>query len=197
MIRLMVGRSLGDIYDALPRSEHPGEAILEVKELCTPYVSDISFTAHRGEILGFAGLVGAGRTEVMRALFGLDPVYSGSIGLEGRAIQPKSPAQALALGFAMVPEDRKMQGILPNISVRGNITVSMLKKLVSPIGFVMTDITARSWATAMRSVFPWRMSGWSAATGLKTQRAATCLRYGSAICWCGASRICACCCRPV
>ena len=139
MIRLMVGRSLGDIYDALPRSEHPGEAILEVKELCTPYVSDISFTAHRGEILGFAGLVGAGRTEVMRALFGLDPVYSGSIGLEGRAIQPKSPAQALALGFAMVPEDRKMQGILPNISVRGNITVSMLKKLVSPIGFVMTD----------------------------------------------------------
>ena len=66
-------------------------------------------------------------------------MYSGSIGLEGRAIQPKSPAQALALGFAMVPEDRKMQGILPNISVRGNITVSMLKKLVSPIGFVMTD----------------------------------------------------------
>lgn len=139
MIRLMVGRSLGDIYDALPRSEHPGEAILEVKELCTPFVSGVSFTAHRGEILGFAGLVGAGRTEVMRALFGLDPVYSGSIELEGRAIQPKSPAQALALGFAMVPEDRKMQGILPNISVRGNITVSMLKKLVSRIGFVMTD----------------------------------------------------------
>lgn len=139
MIRLMVGRSLGDIYDELPHNKTPGEAILEVEHLCTPYVNDVSFTAHRGEILGFAGLVGAGRTEVMRALFGLDPVYNGTIRLEGSAVAPKSPAQALALGFAMVPEDRKMQGILPNISVRGNITISMLKSLRNKIGFLMTD----------------------------------------------------------
>ena len=77
MIRLMVGRSLGDIFNALPRSKARGAPLVEVKGLSTPYVSDVSFTAYRGEILGFAGLVGAGRTEVMRALFGLDfcPIF--------------------------------------------------------------------------------------------------------------------------
>ena len=75
----------------------------------------------------------------MRALFGLDPVYSGTIKMEGKEVAPKSPAQALDLGFAMVPEDRKMQGILPNISVRGNITISMLKKLRNKVGFLQTD----------------------------------------------------------
>ena len=139
LIRLMVGRSLGDIFNALPHGDGSGEPLLQVKGLCTPYVSDVTFTARRGEILGFAGLVGAGRTEVMRALFGLDPVYAGTITLEGRAVAPKSPAQALALGFAMVPEDRKLQGILPNISVRGNITVSMMKNLLNKVGFLMTD----------------------------------------------------------
>ncbi len=139
MIRLMVGRSLGDIFNELPRSASRGEPLVEVKGLSTPYVSDVSFTAYRGEILGFAGLVGAGRTEVMRALFGLDPIYAGSITVEGKAAQPHSPAQAQALGFAMVPEDRKMQGILPNISVRGNITISMLKTLLSRWGFLQED----------------------------------------------------------
>ena len=137
MIRLMVGRSLGDIFNELPRSASRGEPLVEVKDLTTPYVSGISFTAYRGEVLGFAGLVGAGRTEVMRALFGLDPVYGGTITVEGKAVQPRSPAQAQALGFAMVPEDRKMQGILPNISVRGNITISMLKSLLNKWGFLM------------------------------------------------------------
>ena len=139
MIRLMVGRSLGDIFNALPRREARGEPLVEVKGLSTPYVSDISFTAYRGEVLGFAGLVGAGRTEVMRALFGLDPIYSGSITVEGVDARPRSPAQAQKLGFAMVPEDRKMQGILPNISVRGNITISMLKTLLSKCGFLRED----------------------------------------------------------
>lgn len=137
MIRLMVGRSLGDIFNALPRSKARGAPLVEVKGLSTPYVSDVSFTAYRGEILGFAGLVGAGRTEVMRALFGLDPIYAGSITVEGTSVRPRSPAQAQQLGFAMVPEDRKMQGILPNISVRGNITVSMLRTLLSKVGFLM------------------------------------------------------------
>lgn len=137
MIRLMVGRSLGDIFNELPRSASRGKPLVEVRDLTTPYVSGISFTAYRGEVLGFAGLVGAGRTEVMRALFGLDPVYGGTITVEGKAVQPRSPAQAQALGFAMVPEDRKMQGILPNISVRGNITISMLKSLLNKWGFLM------------------------------------------------------------
>ncbi|WP_317855549.1 sugar ABC transporter ATP-binding protein [Chakrabartyella piscis] len=136
LIRLMVGRSLGDIFNGLPHNETFEEVLLEVDEMLTPYVNKVSFKIHKGEILGFAGLVGSGRTETMNALFGLNPMYSGKIILEGEEIRPKSPAEALEYGFAMVPEDRKMQGILPNISVRGNITISMLKKLINKIGFI-------------------------------------------------------------
>ena len=139
LIRLMVGRSLGDIFNDLPHNRTFGEAVLKVEGLCTPYVSDISFEAHKGEILGVAGLVGAGRTEICRALVGLDPVYSGRVTVNGKVALPKSPSQALSYGLAMVPEDRKVQGILPNISVGGNITVSILKNLLSKIGFVQTD----------------------------------------------------------
>ena len=139
LIRLMVGRSLGDVFDQLKHNETPGEVVLKVEGLSTPYVSDISFEAHAGEVLGFSGLVGAGRTEVMRALFGLDAIYSGDVFMEGKKIQPRSPAHALSLGFAMVPEDRKMQGVLPNISVRGNVTIAMLKTLLNKVGFIQQD----------------------------------------------------------
>ncbi len=139
LIRLMVGRSLGDVFNDLPHNTSFGEPALEVQNLSTPYVSGVSFTAYKGEILGFSGLVGAGRTEVFRALFGLDPVYSGSVRIDGRVAQPRSPSEALTYGLAMVPEDRKVQGILPNISVGGNITISVLKGLLSRIGFVETD----------------------------------------------------------
>ena len=138
LINMMVGRSLGSIFNEIERNEQIGDTILEVKHLTTAYIEDVSFSVNKGEILGFGGLVGAGRTETMRALFGLDKIESGEIYLEGKKIDPRSPQEAIALGLALVPEDRKEQGILPNISVRGNISISVLKRLISRIGSIDT-----------------------------------------------------------
>ena len=131
LIRMMVGRPLGKIFEELQRNDNIGNTILELKNISTDYISDVSFSVRKGEILGFAGLVGAGRTEIMRAIFGLDKVTSGEILLEGKKIKPKSPQAAMKLGIAMIPEDRKDQGILPNISVKGNISISILKTLLN------------------------------------------------------------------
>lgn len=136
LIRMMVGRPLGSIFDSLPRNGEFGEVVLEVKNLTTAFVKDISFQIRRGEILGFSGLVGSGRTEIMRAIFGVDKVMSGEIRMNGKTISPRSPKQAVDLGIALVPEDRKEQGILPNISVRGNITVSMLRSYCNGLGIL-------------------------------------------------------------
>ena len=136
LIRKMVGRPLGSIYNSLERSTEYGEVMLETKHLTTSYVKDISFKVRSGEIVGFAGLVGAGRTEIMRAIFGLDHVISGQIFVAGKEVKIHSPKDAIKLGIALVPEDRKEQGILPNISVRGNITVSVLKKYSNRLGLI-------------------------------------------------------------
>lgn len=134
LIRMMVGRPLGSIFNELERCKEFGEVVLETKNLTTSFVKDISFTVRKGEVLGFSGLVGAGRTEIMRALFGIDKVHSGEILLNGEKVTPHSPAEAIAKGIALCPEDRKDQGILPNISVRGNITISVLRRFINKLG---------------------------------------------------------------
>lgn len=136
LINMMVGRPFGSIFGSLKRNQHIGDVVLRVENLTTKHVRNVSFQVRAGEILGFGGLVGAGRTETMQALFGLDPIESGSIYLDGKQINPRSPAEAISLGLAMVPEDRKEQGILPNISVRGNISIATLKKLCNRIGAI-------------------------------------------------------------
>lgn len=136
LIQKMVGRDLGDIYSSLQRNENIGDVLLEVKDLHSDYVKPVSFQLHRGEILGFSGLVGAGRTEIMRAIIGADKARGGEIILEGKKIENKSPADALAHGIAMVPEDRKMQGILGNLSISGNINISVLNKNANKLGFL-------------------------------------------------------------
>jgi L-arabinose transport system ATP-binding protein len=136
LIRMMVGRPLGKVFEELNRNEDIGDVVLEFKDVTTQYVSNISFKAYRGEILGFAGLVGAGRTEIMRVLFGLDHILSGEILFEGKPIHPKSPMEAIKMGIAMVPEDRKDQGVLPNLSVKGNISIATLKKLIGRFGAI-------------------------------------------------------------
>jgi ABC-type sugar transport system ATPase subunit len=104
--------------------------VLKVKGLYVPGVlQNVSFELHRGEILGFAGLVGAGRTETMRAFYGIDKLIEGEITLDGKPYIPKSPKEAIEQGIVMVPEDRKDQGVLPNVTVKGNITVSVLHSL--------------------------------------------------------------------
>ena len=136
MISMMVGRNLGDIYESLDRDKQIGEVLLEVKDVSSDYVRPNSFTLRRGEGLGFSGLVGAGRTELMRAIIGADALRGGEILLEGKPITNRSPYEAMKHGIVLVPEDRKLQGILANLSVSDNINISMRDAHSNRLGFV-------------------------------------------------------------
>ena len=129
LVRAMVGRSIGDTYANLCRNEAIGDVMLEVDNLATEVLRDVCFKLHRGEILGFAGLVGAGRTEVARALFGADPIISGTIKLEGKPMRFRTPRDAINSGIALCPEDRKEQGLVLFRSIRDNITMPILAKV--------------------------------------------------------------------
>ncbi|WP_313181311.1 sugar ABC transporter ATP-binding protein [Lacrimispora sp.] len=136
LIRMMVGRDLGDIYRSLDRNKVIGDVLLEVKNLSSDYVKENSFVLRKGEVLGFSGLVGAGRTELMRAVIGADEVKSGEIYLEGKKIRNRSPHEAMEHGIVLVPEDRKLQGILSNLSVSDNMNIAMLDANSNRLGFV-------------------------------------------------------------
>ena len=129
LVRAMVGRDVGDTYANLKRNNEIGDVVLEVRELVTDYVRDISFELRRGEVLGFSGLIGAGRTEVMRAIFGVDPIISGEILLDGKRVRFKSPRDAIDSGIAFCPEDRKEQGLVLGQSIRKNVSIPVLSKL--------------------------------------------------------------------
>ena len=133
LISLMVGRELGDDYP--PKENRSGDTILEVKNITTAYIDNISFELKSGEILGFAGLVGAGRTETARAIFGADPLASGEIAVKGRKVKIKSPRDAIRYGIGLIPEDRKRHGALLGMSIKGNITYSSLQS-VSRYGWI-------------------------------------------------------------
>lgn len=136
MIKMMVGRDLGDIYSDLDRDKTIGDVLLDVQGVSSDYVKENSFQLHAGEILGFSGLVGAGRTELMRAIIGADKAHTGKILLEGKQIVNKSPKDAMHNGIVLVPEDRKMQGILSNLSVAGNINISLLDHNANRFGIL-------------------------------------------------------------
>ncbi len=129
LIKAMVGRDIGDTYAKLRRNDKFGDVLLEVNGLKTAYVRDISFCLRKGEIIGLAGLVGAGRTEVARALFGADSIISGEIKIEGKKVEFKSPKDAIAAGMALCPEDRKDQGLALLRSITDNICMPVFKKL--------------------------------------------------------------------
>jgi len=133
LIRLMVGRDLSETFPQ--RTTGPGEVTIQVRNLSGNGVRDISFEARRGEILGFAGLVGAGRTELMEMLFGVAPVASGEIHLHGRPIRPKDVVSAISSGLALVPEDRKRHGVILDLTVRDNISLPLLRR-ISTLGVV-------------------------------------------------------------
>jgi len=125
LIRLMVGR---DPVARATESNTPGEALLEVRDLGSPgKFQNIYLTLRRGEILGLAGLMGAGRTELAHALYGLEPASEGEIRIHGKTTRIPSPAAALAAGIALVGEDRKRHGFVPKMSVRENLTLSSMK----------------------------------------------------------------------
>ena len=112
MIKMMVGRDLGDIFLNLDRNKEIGDVLLDVKDVSSEFVKECSFQLRKGEVLGFSGLVGAGRTELMRAVIGADKRKGGEISLEGKKIHNSSPKESMKNGIVLVPEDRKMQGIL-------------------------------------------------------------------------------------
>lgn len=148
LIRLMVGRDVA--FNRRPSSEthHEDKPVrLAVKGLCRekppldPHgiaLHDISFHVHAGEVLGIAGLVGAGRSEVARCLFGADGFSSGRFELDGVVYQPHSPLYALAQGIALVPEDRKKEGAVLGLSIRDNLSLSSLSSLLRWRYFVNT-----------------------------------------------------------
>lgn len=136
MIRMMVGRNLGDIYANLSRNNNIGEELLRVERISSDYVKEVSFTLHKGEVLGFSGLVGAGRTEAMRAIIGADKMLGGEVYLEGQKLKIRSPYDAMKHGIVLVPEDRKLQGILSNLDITGNINISLLDQHANKLGVI-------------------------------------------------------------
>jgi len=135
LVREMVGRDPSEFF---ARSEHPeGEVMLRVDSLdLAGKFADVSFEVRRGEVLGFAGLVGAGRTDVALSLFGIDPADGGSIELEGETINITSPHAALAHGIAYLSEDRRGLGLSLNQSVSANITLATLVRYTTRMGLV-------------------------------------------------------------
>lgn len=129
LIKLMVGRELGSDFPKIDPSIVSKEVILKVENLTTAKIKDISFELHRGEILGLAGLVGAGRTETLRAIFGADKIESGKIYINGKEVKIGSPKTGIGKGIAMIPEDRKRQGIHLELPININISLIRIKEL--------------------------------------------------------------------
>lgn len=125
LIQLMVGREVSAIYP--PKGGAPGETVLELKNVscAAGNVSDVSLCVKAGEVVGLAGLVGAGRTELARVLFGITPADGGTIRLEGKDVQIQSPRQAVELGIAYVPEDRRRHGVILQMPIAQNMSMAI------------------------------------------------------------------------
>jgi ribose transport system ATP-binding protein len=136
MVRMMVGRDVSQFYAR--RWHQAGEVVFEVKDLITPAwpQQEISFSILRGEIVGVAGLVGAGRTELFRTLFGIDKPLGGQIRLGGQPLVVGGPADAIRSGMALVPEDRKLHGLVIEEAVKRNIGLAGLRRNRLPFGFL-------------------------------------------------------------
>src|SRR5207253_1663594 len=135
LIRWMVGREIATVFPG--RTVPRGDVVLETCGLgCSAGGTNaVSFSVRAGEIVGFAGLVGAGRTELARVLFGLTPADAGAIRLRGKPVVIDRPARAVQLGIAYVPEDRRRHGVILDMPVAGNTTLAILRK-ISSFGFL-------------------------------------------------------------
>lgn len=134
IIELMVGRKLSEQYPRI--SCQTGETLLEVKNITNSYVKDISFSISSGEIVGIAGLMGSGRTELARTLYGVYGKDSGEIIIQGKAVNIKSPGQAIQKGISYVSEDRKGNGVVLGLNIKENISLSVLQKLSGLFGII-------------------------------------------------------------
>jgi rhamnose transport system ATP-binding protein len=127
LIRMMVGRTIDNLF---PKQEvQAGEVVLRVENLTRPGVfENVSFELRKGEILGMAGLVGAGRTEVARAIFGVEPASNGTIRIGEKVVKITSPEKAIRLGLVYVPEDRQIHGLIPAMNIVANISLPLVKE---------------------------------------------------------------------
>lgn len=128
LVEMMVGR---EVSSAFPEREHSiGEEVLRVENLCRKdRKQNISFSLHKGEVLGIAGLVGAGRTEIMRAIFGVDYIHSMDVYVHGKHVKIKTPAAAKKYGIAFLTEDRKQEGLTLDFTVKSNVVSANLKSI--------------------------------------------------------------------
>ena len=136
IIAKMVGRELADLYPAVERRR--GEVLLEVQGLSAKGLADISFSLHRGEVLGLCGLVGAGRTEILETLFGMRRIAEGSVRLAGRELRAKKPADAIKAGLALLTEERRATGIFGGLSLTDNACVARLRDYRGALGLLRT-----------------------------------------------------------
>lgn len=143
VIEMMIGRKLDTLFPA--RHTSIGEEILRVEGLTGKGFSNISFHVNSGEVLGFAGLVGSGRTEIVRAIFGADRKESGAIYLRGKELHIRSPRDAVRSGIGLIPESRKEQGLLIDFEIRSNITMANIHS-VAPVAGVIQKKTERNLA---------------------------------------------------
>jgi ribose transport system ATP-binding protein len=152
IISLMVGRTLDEKF---PRIEVPrGEKVLEVKNLSSPGgvgVKDVSFDLYKGEILAFAGLMGAGRTELVRAISGADKMSEGSVFLNGRQIQVRTPGDAIRQGLFCAPEDRKRDGLCVKMTLAENITLPSLD-IVTRLGVISRKLETKKTQEMMNNL---------------------------------------------
>jgi len=134
MITKMVGRSIENEFPERPRNV--GETLMEVRSINTKKLKNVSFELKKGEILGLVGLVGAGRTEIVRAIFGADRTFGHEIVIDGKVVKIKAPSDAKRAGISLVPEDRKLEGLILPFTVESNISLASLDKLTSKMGFL-------------------------------------------------------------
>ena len=137
LITMMIGRTIENEYPERPRSV--GNTLMEVRSINTHKLHDISFTLRKGEILGLVGLVGAGRTEIVRALFGADKVRGHKVLIEGKHVSIRNPKEAKDAGFGFIPEDRKLQGLVLPFSVESNISMASISNF-SKFGFIRKSL---------------------------------------------------------
>lgn len=150
LVSNMVGRSIENIYGKRSKDHKIGDVIFEAKNLsCKGRFENIDFSVRKGEIVGFSGLIGAGRTEVGRAIFGADPLESGEIFLEGQKISIKSPDEAIEKGIAYMTEDRKSLGLYLIFNIRQNIASNRLKHFAKS-GFIQEKKLDEAGAAAIR-----------------------------------------------
>jgi ribose transport system ATP-binding protein len=134
IISYMVGREIKEKFPTIDCQI--GQKLLEVRNLCSGIVNNISFDLFQGEIIGIAGLMGAGRTELVRALFGAENITSGEILLRGKRLKIKSPRDAIVAGIVLGPEDRKKEGLCTKLSIRENIGLANLDQICNKAGIV-------------------------------------------------------------